>query len=108
MTYKTDDQINKEFDEKFFQDRTGEKCEGWLAMKTDILTKGDYKIAIPNDLKSFIHQIRKEDRESLRELIERVDLKGFWNGYHPDAIEVAKIWVGVTKKAILDHLDTLE
>lgn len=64
MTYKTDEQINKEFDEKF-PEISGTNTIGTGQMK-------DY-------IKSFIHQVRKEDRdvhhrekEEYREAVKKI------------------------------------
>lgn len=67
----------REFREKFFQDQTGEGCTGWLAMRTDILNKGDYKIAIPQDIEAFltkIHDAAVEEGETkaAKRLIEEL------------------------------------
>lgn len=64
----------KEFDEKFAQDQTGEKVEGWLAMNTGRLIDGNEtefsKIATPSDIHSFISKLLQSKEQELRENIE--------------------------------------
>lgn len=50
-------------EERFFQDNTGEKVSGWLAMTTNILNKGDYKIATPDDVNEVITQEKERSYE---------------------------------------------
>ena len=73
MTPAQQDAI-KRFRERFFQDKTGERCENWLAKKTGQLIPHDprefCKIATPEDIESFLLQelatARKEVIEEIR------------------------------------------
>lgn len=83
---------SERFDKTFFQDSTGEKCDGWLAARGSLLYNGvddGYcKIANPNDLKAFIatelQAAREEERVYILEVakayMNEVDYENFLVG----------------------------
>jgi hypothetical protein len=67
----------KEVREKFHQDKSGEKVEGWLAMHVAYHASAGremYKIAIPDDIERWLSQAFHDLREHVRaEDIEAVE-----------------------------------
>lgn len=66
---KTIDEIIAEIDQKIFQDSTGEKCDGWLAIKNGIFIDGEEccKIATPDDIKNVLRSALLSYGQSERE-----------------------------------------
>lgn len=71
---KTHEKITEEFRNKFFQDKTEERVNGWLAMNTGKLIEGDdtefCKIATPYDIEAFLTSALTQHDEAIREMIE--------------------------------------
>lgn len=118
--------IIKEFDKIFSQDKSGEKVEGYLLMKTDIITKlGEmYTIATPDKVKDFILKALDEQEKGLNAHWSSLSAIELNNAAQIDRVRILKqvkeivneientnedVWTGhEVKEHILKELDKIK
>jgi hypothetical protein len=83
------DKILSDFDEKFYQDVTGEKVFGYLAMKLDDGSR-NVKIATPGDVRHFILEAEQKGRtQAIDDVVKKIEGMKAPNRDNPKSIRVA-------------------